>query len=423
VRTIAEYRSQPEESRRQVLIVEDEELLAKAVAATLDLEGLHTIVAHDGDQALTFARTLHPDLILLDVMLPGRTGIEVCARLKTESSTNSIPVILLTAKGEKGDRALGLAAGADAYVVKPFSPVQLIDMVKSMLAGEDPQYHKPTLADLSTDQLLVYAQDLKELFEKERAERRVLEEAQRRLDEMDRLKAEFVSSVTHELLTPFASIGLAIEALQRENENSPSGLKLALGDLMTQIAGLHRQVSGVVKFAELVSKKRDPQPGYISLDQVIPWAVQPVAVLAQSREVDFRVLVPTDLPKVHADPELLGEAVFQMAHNAVKFNSPGGRAKVQVLAYKGSLTIEVADTGVGLTPEQLTVLGEPFAQDADALRRGQEGLGVGWAFACYVAETHGGWTHVESPGPGQGSTFSLILPLPTEQHDFGADGV
>jgi signal transduction histidine kinase len=413
----------PEDGRRQkILIVEDEELLAKAVAATLDLEGLHAIAAHDGDQALAMARTVRPDLILLDVMLPGRTGIEVCATLKTEPETASIPVILLTAKGEKNDRTLGLAAGADAYVVKPFSPVQLIDMVKEVLAGEEPQYHKPTLADMPADQLLVYAQDLKELFQRERAERQALEEAQRRLDEIDQLKAEFVSSVTHELLTPFASIGLAMEVLQRQSEGLSSELKPALEDLMTQIAGLHRQVSGVVKFAELVGKRRDPQPGYISLDQVIPWAVQPVAVLAQSRGVDFRVLVPTDLPNVHADPELLGEAVFQMAHNAVKFNSPGGRAKVQILECEGGLTIEVTDTGIGLTPEQLAVLGEPFAQDADALRRGQEGLGVGWAFVCYVAEAHGGWTHVESPGPGQGSTFSLVLPLPTEQHDFGAGG-
>jgi signal transduction histidine kinase len=371
-------------------------------------------VAHDGDQALAFARTLCPDLILLDVMLPGRTGIEVCATLKTDPATSSIPVILLTARGEKDDRTLGLAAGADAYVVKPFSPVQLIDMVKEVLAGEEPEYHKPTLADMSADQLLVYAQDLKELFQRERAEREVLEEAQQRLSEMDQLKAEFVSSVTHELLTPFASIGLAIEVLQRQSENSSPGLKSAIEELMTQIAGLHRQVSGVVKFAELVGKKRDPQPGYISLDRVIPWAVQPVAVLAQSREVDFRVLVPTDLPRVHADPELLGEAVFQMAHNAVKFNSPGGQARIQVLNYAGGLTIEVADTGVGLTPELLAILGQPFAQDADALRRGQEGLGVGWAFVCYVAEIHGGWTHVESPGPGQGSTFSLVLPLPIE---------
>ncbi|MBN1812946.1 MAG: response regulator [Anaerolineae bacterium] len=409
------------DSRKQkVLIVEDEELLAKAIAATLDLEGLHTIVAHDGDQALTFARNLCPDLILLDVMLPGRTGIEVCATLKTGADTASIPVILLTAKGEKDDRALGLAAGANAYVVKPFSPVQLIDLVKEVLAGEEPQYHKPSLATMSADQLLVYAQDLRELFQQERAERQVLEEARQQLDEMDQLKAEFVSSVTHELLTPFASIGLAMEVLQRQSEDSPPELKLALEDLMTQIAGLHRQVSGVVKFAELVGKKRDPQPGYISLDRVIPWAVQPVAVLAQSREVDFRALIPTDLPSVHADPELLGEAVFQMAHNAVKFNSPGGRAQVQVLEYAGGLMIKVTDTGIGLTPEQLVTLGQPFEQDADALRRGQEGLGIGWAFVCYVAEVHDGWTHVESPGPGQGSTFSLVLPLPTEQHEFDA---
>ncbi|MEJ2331100.1 MAG: HAMP domain-containing sensor histidine kinase, partial [Gammaproteobacteria bacterium] len=159
---------------------------------------------------------------------------------------------------------------------------------------------------------------------------------------------------------------------------------------------------------------RDPQPGDISPDQVIPWAVQPVAILAQSREVDFRVLVSPDLPKVHADPELLGEAVYQMAHNAVKFNSPGGRARLQVLEYEGGLSIEVMDTGIGLTPEQLAMLGEPFEQSADALRRGREGLGIGWAFVCYVAEVHGGWTHAESPGPGQGSTFSLVLPLPVE---------
>jgi signal transduction histidine kinase len=419
---MAECQQRQEESRRQVLIVEDEKLLAKAIAATLDLEGLRTIVAHDGDEALGFARTLHPDLVLLDVMLPGRTGIEVCARLKTEPDTSSIPVILLTAKGERDDRTLGLAAGADAYVVKPFSPVKLIDLVKEVLAGEEPQYHKPTLADMPADQLLVYAQDLKDLFQQERVERQVLEEAQQQLDEVDRLKADFVSSVTHELLTPFASIGLAMEVLQRQSEDSPAELKLAIEELTTQIAGLHRQVSGVVKFAELVGKKRDPQPGYISLDQVIPWAVQPVAVLAQSREVDFRVLVPADLPKVHADPELLGEAVFQMAHNAVKFNLPGGRAWVKAFVSEQNVVIQVSDTGVGLTEEQLARLGKPFEQSADALRRGQEGIGVGWAFVRYVAEVHRGRTGVESPGPRRGSIFSLIIPLRAPGQEMETSG-
>jgi signal transduction histidine kinase len=161
----------------------------------------------------------------------------------------------------------------------------------------------------------------------------------------------------------------------------------------------------------LVSKRREPQPGYVSLSQVIPWAVQPAAMMAQSREIDLRVLVPPDIPKVYADPELLGEAVFQMTHNAIKFNVPKGEAGVRAFESGGWVVIEVADTGVGLTPERLELLGQPFEQDADALRRGQEGLGVGWAFVRYVAEVHGGWTRVESPGPDEGSTFSLGLPL------------
>jgi signal transduction histidine kinase len=409
---MTEYQSQQEESRRQVLIVEDEKLLAKAIAATLDLEGLHTVVAHDGDEALAFAQALHPALVLLDVMLPGRSGVEVCATLKTDPETSSIPVILLTAKGGKDDRALGLAAGADAYVVKPFSPVQLIDMVRETLAGDEPQYHRPdNLSKMPADQLIVYARDLKELFQREQAEHHALEEASRRLEELDRLKAAFLGVVTHEMLTPFASIGLALEVLQRQSAGSPAELKDALEDLTTQIAGLHRLVSGVVKFAELVGKRRDPQPGYITLDQVIPWAVQPVAILAQAREVDFRVLISPDLPKLHADPVLIGEAAFQMAYNAVKFNLPGGRAWVEAFVSEQTVVIQVSDTGVGLTEEQLARLGKPFEQSADALRRGQEGVGVGWAFVRYVAEVHRGRTSVESPGPSQGSIFSLIIPL------------
>lgn len=397
--------------RRQVLIVEDEKPLAKAIAATLDMEGLHTIVAHDGDQALELACTLCPDLILLDVMLPGRTGIEVCATLKTDPETLDIPVILLTARGEKDDRALGLAAGADAYVVKPFSPVRLIDLVNKTLSGDKPEYRQPDLSTMPTDQLIVYARDLKELFQREQAEHHALEEASRRLEELDRLKAAFLGAVTHEMLTPFASIGLALEVLQCQSAGSPAELKDALEDLTTQIAGLHRLVSGVVKFAELVGKRRNPQPGYIALDQVIPWAVQPVAILAQAREVDFRVLIPPNLPRLHADPELIGEAVFQMAYNAVKFNLPGGRAWVKAFVSEQNVVIQVSDTGVGLTEEQLARLGKPFEQSADALRRGQEGIGVGWAFVRYVAEVHRGQTSVESPGPGQGSIFSLIIPL------------
>jgi signal transduction histidine kinase len=106
-----------------------------------------------------------------------------------------------------------------------------------------------------------------------------------------------------------------------------------------------------------------------------------------------------------------------MAHNAVKFNLPGGRAQVRASGDTSDIVIQVADTGVGLSAERLALLGQPFEQDADAVQRGREGLGIGWAFVRYVAQVHGGWTKVESPGPDQGSTFSLILPLSVENHE------
>ena len=410
---MAEQRPWEQDLKRTVLIADDDEALAGAIAATLDLEGLHTVVTHDGEKALALARALQPDLILLDVMMPGRSGIEVCATLKTDPTTASVPVIFITAKSDETDRMVGIAAGADDYLTKPFSPTELIAIVNGALAGQpiEPRARRSDLTDLPADQLVVFAQEWKELFERERMERQALEDAQRRLEEVDRLKAAFLSAVTHELLTPFASIGTGLQVLQRLSEDLPSDHQTAVDGLLAGIADLHRLVKGVVKFAELVSKSREPQPGYVSLSQVIPWAVQPAAVMAQSREVDLRVLVPPDTPKVYADPELLGEAVFQMAHNAVKFNVPQGEARIRALESEGWIVIEVADTGVGLTTERLELLGQPFEQDADALRRGQEGLGVGWAFVRYVAEVHGGWTRVESAGPDQGSAFSLGLPL------------
>jgi two-component system CheB/CheR fusion protein len=122
---------------------------------------------------------------------------------------------------------------------------------------------------------------------------------------------------------------------------------------------------------------------------------------------------------VHADPELLGEAVFQMAHNAVKFNLSGGQAHLRAFESDGWVIIEVKDTGVGLTSERLALLNRPLGRSVDAVRHRGKGLGVGWSFARYIAEAHGGWTRVASPGPGEGSTFSLSVPAAVETKESG----
>jgi two-component system response regulator ResD len=122
-------------NRGSVLVVDDEPTIAEVVARYLDRAGYPTAVAHDGNQALACADRRRPDLVVLDLMLPGVDGLEVMRRLRGRPSPPG--VILLTAKGEESDRVIGLRLGADDYVVKPFSPAELVARVDAVLRRVD----------------------------------------------------------------------------------------------------------------------------------------------------------------------------------------------------------------------------------------------------------------------------------------------
>jgi len=119
--------------KEKILIVEDEKDIIKMIEYNLKKEGFRVIDARDGEGALDLAVREHPDLILLDLMLPGMNGLEVCKALKKESKTASIPIIMLTAKSQESDKVVGLELGADDYVTKPFSPRELIARIKAVI--------------------------------------------------------------------------------------------------------------------------------------------------------------------------------------------------------------------------------------------------------------------------------------------------
>jgi two-component system response regulator ResD len=122
-------------TRGSVLVVDDEPTIAEVVARYLERAGYRTAIAHDGDQALACADQRRPDLVVLDLMLPGVDGLEVMRRLRGRPAPPG--VILLTAKGEESDRVIGLRLGADDYVVKPFSPAELVARVDAVLRRVD----------------------------------------------------------------------------------------------------------------------------------------------------------------------------------------------------------------------------------------------------------------------------------------------
>jgi two-component system phosphate regulon response regulator PhoB len=139
--------------RPLVLIVEDEAPLVTMLRYNLEKEGFDVLAAGDGEEALLRIAERKPDVVLLDWMLPFVSGIEICRQIRRAPQTRTLPVIMLTARGEEGDRVRGLNSGADDYVVKPFSPSELIARLRALIRRSQPNAAEETLnfADVAMD--------------------------------------------------------------------------------------------------------------------------------------------------------------------------------------------------------------------------------------------------------------------------------
>src|SRR5436853_6719727 len=130
----------------RILVVEDEEALTTLLRYNLDAEGYEVETVSRGDEADTKLRERVPDVLVLDWMLPGLSGIELCRRLRARPETKALPIIMLTARGEESERVRGLATGADDYIVKPFSVPELIARVRALLRRASPERVADVLA-------------------------------------------------------------------------------------------------------------------------------------------------------------------------------------------------------------------------------------------------------------------------------------
>ena len=117
----------------KILIVDDEPNIARSLSFVLNKDGYDVSVAEDGDQAMAIIRDSKPDILILDVMMPNKNGYDVCREIKSDAELRDIHIMMLTAKGQKGDLEMGLLQGADEYITKPFSPMKIAARVKKLL--------------------------------------------------------------------------------------------------------------------------------------------------------------------------------------------------------------------------------------------------------------------------------------------------
>jgi signal transduction histidine kinase len=238
-----------------------------------------------------------------------------------------------------------------------------------------------------------------------------LEMANQQLREIDDLKSSFIRVVTHELRTPLANMAFSLQILRMYGPQKWSADQVEQVQQIENNLHLARiMVDNLITFAGFLNKQIELNLEMLDFKQVTIDTMIPIKQVAEAKAIDLQIYFVGDLQPVRADRKLLGDAVYQLIHNAVKFTPQKGRVWVTCWTAVGLLYFDVKDTGIGVPRDRLKSLWEGFTQVSDSEMRGQEGLGLGLALVRFIVAAHGGKVWAES-GEGEGSTFGFRIPL------------
>lgn len=402
-----------------ILLADDEANLRMLVRTTLEHPSRRIVEAADGRSALDLVGRERPDVVVLDQMMPELTGLDVLRALRGGSATRSIPVVMLTASSQDKEKLEAERLGVDAYLVKPFSPLELLQAVED-LEGRDRDPDDATAAapdadprtaraddellELPASQLALYARDLKQAVEAERARAAELSEANARLRILDRLKNDFLSFISHELRTPLNHMA-AVDVFDPDADRRD---QLEMIDLIRQ--GYERLETFVLRgleYFEWLAGERASGDEDADVTMLVGRLAAEHPGLHEAG-VKYTVELPPRSCRVAGRARDLGEVVRILIDNALKFSSRAKEVAIAVRAEEGRVRVVVRDRGDGFAPEMARELFRPFTV-VDTLHR-PDGTALSLALAAAIVEAFGGTIQAASDGPGRGATFTVELP-------------
>lgn len=390
--------------QRTILYVEDNPENKLLVRRVLEAQGYRVVDADDGLSGIRVAQEIQPDLILMDINLPGMDGYEAATKIKSIPSLRHVPIVALTANVMQGDRERSLAAGCDGYLPKPIDIDQLIEQIEAFLAGKR--------EEVAPDEREVYLEEYaRKLVNKLEAKIVELEKANAELRELDRLKSEFVSTVSHELRTPLNIIIGHAEILQDElfgplNDHQ----KRYVDNILNSARHLLELVENILDLSRIESGKLELDMQPFDVVQAVDEVRALLDPLAERKEIRVVVRIDPDLQQIVADRLRFKQILYNLMSNAVKFTPNGGRVDVTVERLPNEwVQIVVRDTGIGIPQEHLETIFERFRQLDSSFSREWEGTGLGLALTREFVRLHGGKIEVQSQ-VGKGSTFTVLLP-------------
>jgi|YNPNPStandDraft_1061719.scaffolds.fasta_scaffold00403_2 signal transduction histidine kinase len=388
---------------KKVLYVEDSPESRLLVSRILTAHGYRVIEVEDGLSAIQRAQEEVPDLILMDINIPGMDGFEVTTRLRSIPALKNVPIVALTASAVmEGDRERTLVAGCDGYLQKPVDVDRLPQQVREFIEGkkevvereEEPVY------------LREYSQRLVARLEEKISE---LQRANEQLQALDRLKSDFLSTVSHELRTPLTAIKGYTQLLMDRRAGPLTDMQAECLNVIAENTEIViRRVNDILFLQEsnVILPVRVP----LSLRDVVIQIVDAMRERAQKAGIEFVLDIPPDLPPILGDVEALKLLFLHLLDNAIKFSPYGGQVTITLRDRGTEIWGEVSDTGIGIAPEYHERIFERFFQVDSSTTRAYGGAGLGLAISRKILEAHGGRIGVLRSAPGQGSTFYFSIP-------------
>jgi DNA-binding response OmpR family regulator/anti-sigma regulatory factor (Ser/Thr protein kinase) len=370
---------------KKILIVDDDKYIRRLLTQVLGKFSYKTFEAVSGDEALPQAYKVLPDVILLDLMMPGLDGYSVCERLKENESTRDIPVIFVTAKTDLQDRIHGLGVGAHDYICKPIQPKELIARVDAALRVKE-------LQDNLKDKLRLQE-------ELERARQQLTEQY------MSSIFGQLAESLLHELNNPLAAVVGFAELIKRRNIIADEQTITLIESIRDMGLRASSKLSSLLCVA-----KTDGSKSYVSINNIVSDVLALINARLLSSRVEADISLQERLPEIKGSSNQLSRAVLALLNNAVDVaeeHSESGRRKISIstqLMPSHEIKITVCDFGGNLTKEVTQRLCEPFFTT-----KGNQHTGLGLFMAKSVVSAHQGRLRWES-NP-EATCFYIVLPV------------
>jgi len=347
---------------KTILVIEDTHAMREEILKILEFEGYRAIGAEDGIEGVQLAQKYQPDLILCDVMMPGLDGFETIATIRQDLGLETTPFVFLTARASKTDVRHGMELGADDYITKPFTAVQLLSAVRTRLKRQEI----------------------------------LLRQNEKRLEE---LRHNIALALPHELRTPLTQmLGFSELLMDSVTDMAPEDIKESARAINKSSQRMHHIIENFLTYTELETLYNSPervklfrQKRVESVQRIVCDTAQRV-VEETNRAADLKMRL-SDCA-LHIVPAHLAQVVYELVDNAVKFSDAGTPIYLTTTVDRGVFTLSVIDQGRGMSAVQIANIGAYMQFQRDHFE--QQGLGLGLIIAKRLVEMYDGAFEISS---------------------------